>query len=76
MIGFLFVGGRRFDDSNGARAWTLPPNGTSMMIEFAYPYFLLTGAPAVVTPRLTRRWDIQGRIECPAARVSRRRGHL
>jgi len=31
-------------------------------IEFAYPYFLLTGATAVVTPRLTQRWDTQGRI--------------
>jgi hypothetical protein len=31
-------------------------------IEFAYPYFLLTGATVVVTPRLTQRWDTQGRI--------------
>ena len=31
-------------------------------IEFAYPYFLLTGATVVATPRLTRRWDTQARI--------------
>jgi len=31
-------------------------------IEPAYRYFLLTGVTAVVTPRLTQRWDTQGRV--------------
>ena len=31
-------------------------------IEAAYPYFLLTGATVVATPRLTRRWDTQARF--------------
>jgi hypothetical protein len=27
-----------------------------------YPYYVLTGATVTVTPRLTERWDVQGRL--------------
>jgi hypothetical protein len=30
--------------------------------ELMYPYFVLTGATVTVTPQLTRRWDVQGRV--------------
>lgn len=29
--------------------------------EFAYPYYVLSGATFTVTPRLTDKWDVQGR---------------
>jgi hypothetical protein len=31
-------------------------------IEQRYPYYVLTGATLSVTPRLTRSWDVQGRV--------------
>ena len=30
--------------------------------ELAYPYYVLTGATVAGTPRLTNKWDIQGRL--------------
>ena len=33
----------------------------SYSYEFAYPYFVLSGAMVTVTPRLTQRWDTQAR---------------
>jgi hypothetical protein len=30
--------------------------------ELAYPYYVQTGATLTVTPRLTQRWDVQGKI--------------
>jgi hypothetical protein len=34
----------------------------SYSLEVAYPYYLQTGVAFVVTPRLTERWDMQGRV--------------
>jgi len=30
--------------------------------EFSYPYYVLSGATLTATPRLTEKWDIQGRL--------------
>jgi opacity protein-like surface antigen len=34
----------------------------SYSFEAAYPYYVLTGATLAATPRLTEKWDVQGRV--------------
>jgi hypothetical protein len=54
MTGATF-GGRTRLELSGERDVTYS-------IEQRYPYYILTGATLSVTPRLTKSWDVQGRV--------------